>query len=108
MPRSGLYLHNQRLGLVQVRDHTLADSRFLYYLFNHQVVRQQIRASASGTKIRHTAPSRIESVIVPVPGIEKQRRIAGILSAYDDLIENCQRRIRILEDMAREIGRAHV
>ena len=36
-----------------------------------------------------------------VPAVEVQRRIAAILSAYDDLIENCQRRIRILEGMAR-------
>ena len=34
-----------------------------------------------------------------------QRRIAGILSAYDDLIENNQRRIRILEEMARALYR---
>ena len=34
-----------------------------------------------------------------------QRRIAGILSAYDDLIENNQRRIKILEEMARSLYR---
>ena len=105
VPRSSLYLHNQRLGLVQVRDPCRADTRFLYYLFNHRPVRQQIRASASGTKIRHTSPTRIEAVVVPVPGVEQQRRIASTLTAYDDLIENCQRRIRILEDMARGLYR---
>ena len=40
-----------------------------------------------------------------VPAVEVQRRIAAILSAYDDLIENCQRRIRILEGMARGLYR---
>ncbi len=34
-----------------------------------------------------------------------QRRIAGILSAYDDLIENCERRIRVLDEMARALYR---
>ena len=34
-----------------------------------------------------------------------QRRIAGILSAYDELMENSQRRIRILEEMARALYR---
>jgi type I restriction enzyme S subunit len=48
IPRSGLYLHNQRLGLVQIRDEAKTDKRFLYYLFNLKQVRQQIRASASG------------------------------------------------------------
>jgi type I restriction enzyme S subunit len=40
-----------------------------------------------------------------VPTLPIQRRIAGILSAYDDLIENSQRRIRILESMARALYR---
>jgi type I restriction enzyme S subunit len=39
------------------------------------------------------------------PPISTQRRISGILSAYDDLIENCQRRIQILEEMARSLYR---
>lgn len=105
IPRSGLYLHNQRLGLVQIRDEKKADRRFLYYVFNTKTVRQQIRASASGVKIRHTAPSRITEVKIKLPPLSVQRRIAGILSAYDDLIENCQRRIRILEEMARALYR---
>jgi type I restriction enzyme, S subunit len=105
IPRSGMYLHNQRLGLIQIRDHQKADKRFLYYLFNSKAVRQQIRASASGTKIRHTAPSRIEDVRVYIPPLLSQRRIASILSAYDELIENSQRRIRILETMARSLYR---
>jgi type I restriction enzyme, S subunit len=105
IPRTGVYLHNQRLGLVQIRDRTQADQRFIYYLFNSKPVRQQIRGSASGTKIRHTAPSRIAEVKVNVPPLPVQRRIAGILSAYDELMENSQRRIRILEAMVRALYR---
>jgi len=105
IPRSGIYLHNQRLGLVQIRDRKQTDQRFIYYLFNSRPVRQQIRGSASGTKIRHTAPSRIAEVKVSVPPLPVQRRIAGILSAYDELMENGQRRIGILEAMARALYR---
>jgi type I restriction enzyme, S subunit len=105
IPRSGVYLHNQRLGLVQIRDRMQADDRFIYYLFNSKPVRQQIRGSASGTKIRHTAPSRIAEVKVSVPPFPVQRRIAGILSTYDEMMENNQRRIRILEAMARALYR---
>jgi type I restriction enzyme S subunit len=105
IPCSGLYLHNQRLGLVQLRDKSKTDERFVYYLFNSKPVRQQIRASASGLKIRHTAPSRIANVKVSIPPFPVQRRIAAILSAYDDLIENSQRRISILEAMARALYR---
>ena len=105
VPRGGLYLHNQRLGLVRILDESKTDRHFVYYLFNSKPVRQQIRASASGVKIRHTAPSRIADVKVSVPTLRLQRRIAGILSAYDELIENNQRRIQILETMARALYR---
>ena len=105
IPRSGVYLHNQRLGLVQIRDRKQADQHFIYYLFNSKPVRQQIRGSANGTKIRHTAPSRIADVKVRLPSLPVQRRIAGILSAYDELMENSQRRIRLLEAMARALYR---
>ena len=105
IPRSGLYLHNQRLGLVQIRDREQVDQTFVYYLFKSKPVRQQLRASATGVKIRHTAPSRIADVRVSIPAISVQRRIAGILSAYDELIENSQRRIRILEAMSRALYR---
>ncbi len=50
-----------------------------------------------------TAPSRVADVAVSVPPLSVQRRIARILSAYDDLIENSRRRIRILETMARAL-----
>jgi len=105
IPCSGRFLHNQRLGLVQLRDPKKADKHFLYYLFNSSPVRQQIRGSASGTKVRHTAPSRIANVKISVPTLHIQQRIAGILSAYDDLIENSQRCIKILESMARALYR---
>ena len=105
IPRSRIYLHNQRLGLVLVRDESRVYKQFLYYVFNSKPVRQQIRGSASGTKIRHTAPSRIAEVKVNLPPLSVQRRIAGILSAYDELIENSQRRIGVLERMARGLYR---
>jgi type I restriction enzyme S subunit len=49
--------------------------------------------------------SELATLHVPVPPLPTQRRIAGILSAYDDLIENSQRRIKILEEMARRLYR---
>lgn len=105
IPREDLYLHNQRIGLLRFKDAELSDPRFFYYLFNCRWVRRQIRASATGAKIRHTAPGRIAEVSVWVPDPREQRQIADILSAYDDLIENNLRRIQILEEMARAIYR---
>ena len=102
IPEGGKYLHNQRLGLIQGIDNKALDKRFLYYLFNTRPVRGQISGSATGTKVRHTAPERIYRVKVTVPtDVNQQRRIASILSAYDDLIENNRRRIQLLEQAAR-------
>jgi len=105
VPNENLYLHNQRLGLVDIIDLSLLDKKYLYYLFNTHIIRDQIKATASGTKVRHTSPSRIYEAEVEIPSLETQQKIASILSAFDDLIENNTRRIAILEEMARLIYR---
>lgn len=102
IPEGGKYLHNQRLGLIQNINYLILDKNFLYYLFNTRVVRSQISGSATGTKVRHTAPERIYRVKVKVPAnVIEQKKIASTLSAYDDLIENNRRRIELLEQAAR-------
>ena len=47
----------------------------------------------------------LHMIPVRVPSLKVQRQIAGILSAYDELIENSLRRIRLLEEMARALYR---
>lgn len=103
IPESNRFLHNQRIGLVTDLDTNGIAKAFLYYLFNTSRVRNQIAASASGTKVKHTAPNRIYAVRVQLPSITVQKRIASILSAYDGLIENNLRRIELLEDAARQV-----
>ncbi|MGI5862733.1 MAG: restriction endonuclease subunit S [Myxococcales bacterium] len=49
--------------------------------------------------------NHLHAMDVLVPHVAEQRRIAGILSVYDDLIENCERRIRVLDEMARALYR---
>lgn len=104
IPIDNTYLHNQRIGLVEQRSKEI-DRRFLYYLFNTSGIRDQIQATATGSKVRHTAPGRVESVTVRLPPLPTQQKIAAILSAYDDLIENSNRRIKLLEEMAQRIYR---
>jgi len=104
IPRDGYtWLHNQRIGLVCERDGT--DRRFLYYLFNTPSIRAQLSASATGTKVRHTAPSRILAVRAPLPDSRLQRRIGSLLASFDELIEINERRIELLEDLARSLYR---
>jgi type I restriction enzyme S subunit len=99
------YLHNQRIGLVRITDSAALDLRFAYHLFNAPAVRKQVQATATGSKVRHTAPVRIEGVRVAIPTLPTQRRIAGVLDAVDDLIENNRQRIALLEQMAQAIYR---
>lgn len=101
VPQENRYLHNQRLGLVDRIDSTVLDRRFLYLLFNTANVRAQIGASASGTKVRHTAPERIYRVKVRLPDVVTQTGIADHIFYYDDLIENNRRRMTLLEESAR-------
>ena len=97
---SGRFLHNQRLGKVTNLQTKSVTKEFIYHLMNFYEVRGQIRGSATGSTVKHTSPSRIYEVKVSIPPLETQRQIAEILSAYDDLIENNSRRIKVLEEMA--------
>jgi type I restriction enzyme, S subunit len=100
IPKSNFFLHNQRLGKIVQLDERKLTKEYLYYLFNSNSVRAHIKGSATGTTVRHTAPERIYKVVVDLPPLTVQRKIASILSAYDELIGNNTRRIEILEDMA--------
>jgi type I restriction enzyme S subunit len=102
IPEGSKYLHNQRLGLVQVTDEKRIDRMFLHYLLNTHEYRGQVRGSASGATVRHTSPGRIKACRVRIPAdVSYQSRVGAALAAYDDLIENNRRRMKLLEDAAR-------
>ena len=105
IPADNKYLHNQRIGLLRINDPCRLNLRFAYHLLNASSVREQIQATATGSKVRHTAPKRIESIVVPVPSIDCQRRIGQILDNFEDLIENNRRRIEILEEIVQLLYR---
>jgi type I restriction enzyme, S subunit len=79
--------------------------RFYAYCFRSATIRGALSAHGGGTNISNLNQDILGALEVPCPPLAVQRSIASILSAYDDLIENCQRRIRILEDMARGLYR---
>ena len=105
IPEVDKYLHNQRIGLVKITDAELLDKNFAYWLFNSRAVREQLRGSSTGTKVKHTAPERVYKVRVRVPCIDAQDQIATLLDAYDELIETNRRRIALLEETARLLYR---
>jgi len=105
VPSHPRMLHNQRLGLVKVKPGVDLDRRFLYYLLLSDRSRAQLRATATGTTVRHTAPERIYRVSVTVPPRPVQDVIGSILGSIDDLIENNLRRAKVLEEMVQAIYR---
>ena len=62
-------------------------------------------AHAYGAAQPNISATLIEKQEIPLPPLPEQKRIVGILTAYDELIENSQRRIKILETMARNLYR---
>lgn len=81
------------------------DPFFLYCCLNSDLITHQVSALVGGASQGTISLKSIKTLRIPCPSIPIQRRIAGILSAYDDLIENNQRRIKILEEMARSLYR---
>jgi type I restriction enzyme S subunit len=78
---------------------------FLHYYLQQNEVVSWITNQAVGATMPNLNTGILRSVPVRFPPLPLQRRIAGILSAYDELIENSQRRIKILEGMARALYR---
>ncbi|MDO8282356.1 MAG: restriction endonuclease subunit S [Thermodesulfovibrionia bacterium] len=102
VPEDNRFLHNQRIGLVTV-DSNEIDKLFLYHLLNTKSVRRQLSSSSSGSKVKHTSPDRIYDVIVSLPSLPTQQKIAAVLSALDAKIELNQRINVELESMAKTL-----
>ncbi len=87
-----------------VPDDGKADARFIKYLFD-ATLQNRFKQFTQGVAQDNLSQSKLLSLKFPVPDIAEQRRIADILSAYDDLIDNNRQRISLLERAARELYR---
>jgi type I restriction enzyme S subunit len=81
------------------------DARYLYYWVTRQEFTDYLSLHAKGAAYPAVSPEDIGGGEIMLPSLPMQCYIAGILSAYDELIENNQRRIKILEEMARSLYR---
>lgn len=79
------------------------DAAFVYYLAS--VLSETLKAFAGGAATPIINKSIFSKLRLQAPALQEQKKIAAILTAYDDLIENNQRRITALEKMAEEIYR---
>lgn len=78
--------------------------QFVYYLLKQQYIRNLAANSMTGASGRQRADLKfIKRIKLDLPPLPVQHRIASILSAYDSLIENNTKRIRLLEKMAENL-----
>ena len=84
-------------------DSNIADPRFIYFFFRMQSTVQMILNFALTSGVPHINLGILKSIAVPLPMANVQRRIVGILSGYDALIDSNRRRIALLEDAARQL-----
>lgn len=82
----------------------LADDDYVYYLAKSQYIRDMAINSMTGASGRQRADAKfIGKIKWNFPSLNIQTKIASILSSYDDLIENNNKRIKILEQMAENL-----
>ena len=91
---------NQQINSIIV-DSNVADYRYIFYLLKTQI--ERIKNYAGGAAKPIISKSIFKEISIPCSPLPIQRKIASILSAYDDLIEANEQRIKILEEMARLI-----
>ena len=73
---------------------------YLKYVLLLDAMKEYFQVVASGAAQGKLGLYKIKTMEIPVPLLTHQRKIANILSAYDDLIENNLKRIKLLEEMA--------
>ena len=91
--------------LVVIRPSVEVNSHFLCCVFNSAWGKGRVAGSLVGVAQQHFNIGVAREMEITLPPIEAQDRIADILSAYDDLLENNTRRIKILEEMAQMLYR---
>lgn len=93
----------QRTYVINSIDENVLVTRYVYYALRLQL--ELMKSISTGVATKFLTLSLLNRTQIPIPPPLTQRKIAAILSAYDDLIENNLRRIKILEEMAQNLYR---
>ena len=81
---SNRFLHNQRLGLVQINDETVWDNHFFHHQFNTQYFRNSVQKTASGVKVRHTSPKKLAEILISFPTkLSAQKKVSAQLNKME-------------------------
>jgi type I restriction enzyme S subunit len=104
VPDEGIYLHNQRLGLVEPKQGIEWANEFFFHIFNTAHVRNELHTTGTGQKVRHTSPGKIGDVLVKYPPTaDEQSTVAAELNNLAEemagLGENYRERLRRLSEL---------
>lgn len=97
-------LLNQRVGKVTIKENAEADIDYVYYYLSQDSVKIELAAKAGGAANQaNISPTQIKELLFPCPNLRMQTQIANMLLAYDNLIENNQKQIKLLEEAAQRL-----
>ena len=92
----------QRTVLIRPNKNFVNPNYLVYYLLTPQQ-QYKLLGTANGATVAHVNLPIIRNLPVELPDIETQNKIVNVLSAYDDLIENNQKQIKLLEEAAQRL-----
>ena len=91
-------------GMVILRcNEDIVDKRYLYHILKSEHFRPYFKKYCTGSAQPQLPIMNFSKIELNIPEIQTQRRIADILSAYDDLIENNRKQIKLLEEAAQRL-----
>ena len=91
----------QRTYIIESANEEELNIRYLCYALNQQL--RLLKTLSSGSTTKFLTVRMLDNLDIPLPSINIQTEIVNILSAYDDLIENNQKQIKLLEEAAQRI-----
>lgn len=97
------YHHNQRIGLIDIKNKDLITKDYLYFLLRTNEYRHEVMASSTGTSVKHTSPTKILNFSFKLPPIEYQNDVAKRLLSFESKISNNTTMNSTLEKIAQRI-----
>lgn len=91
----------QRVYIIETAHAERLNTRYLCYAMNQKL--RLLKTMSSGSTTKFLTLGMLHGLNIPLPTIEVQDNIVTILSAYDDLIENNQKQIKLLEEAAQRL-----
>lgn len=91
----------QRVYIIESSNADILNIRYLCYALNQQL--SLLKTMSSGSTTKFLTIRTLHGLDIPLPNIDQQNRITSILAAYDELIENNQKQIKLLEETAQRL-----